>query len=411
MLKRKLALLVAVTAAMSVLPMVGAEAQTTADFTVELGFGVPHGFSTRTLAPIDHGTPTLNVAMNDVIDLFGGGAVLPEGQGPLQWQSENTREIDAPFGFLASDPDADLVEPFPSEADYKFNLAIDMPTHLDCGATADVPCVADGSEIVWGGNRFDGPGAADGHFFVEIAATPGTTLWVTSPFADNRLSTLKINVVATGVDTQEFVDDAAARIRSRERDSAAALHEKLSKATTSHRSGGRTIHDAYAGYDTDTFALLDFYPTKLRIKKGDKVRWHFSTLNIEQHGLAFPLSAGQEAAGNGFLPVCDPDGAGEGPDTFTVDFQTFTCPEGDGELEIDLTKAMLAETGDGKFPGGPRRVENSGLRGGNIPDDAPGVAGGLDPWDLTFTKKSSNKGYKYICTFHGGFMNAFVVVK
>ena len=407
--RRKLALLMAVSAVTMAIPAV-ANAQATADYTVELGFEVPHGFSTRSLAPIDHGTPTINVAQNAVIDLFGGAALLPEGTGPLEWHSDNTQEIDSPYGFLLSDADADLVDPFPSDAPYKFNSAIDTPTDATCGNTADAPCEVDGSTFVWGGNRFTGaPDDPEGHFFVQISAPPGTTLWATSPFAVSRLATLKINVVATGVDTQEFIDQAADRIRTREQDAASALHAKLSKASTSHRVNGRTVWDAYAGYDTDTFALLDFYPTKLKIKKGDKVRWHFSTLNIEQHGLAFPLNSAKEIASNGFLPVCDPDGdAGEGPDEFTVDFETFTCAS--GTLELDLSREMLKESGDGKFPGGTKKVENSGLRGSNIPT-APGVAGGTDPWDLTFTKASSDKGYKYICTFHGGFMNAYVVVR
>jgi plastocyanin len=402
-------LLTAVTAVVMGIPVV-ANAQATADYTVEMGFEIPHGFSTRTLAPIDHGTPTLNVASDAVIDLFGGAAVLPEGTGPIEWHSENTQEIDAPYGFILSDPDADLEEPFPSDAPYKFNIGIDTPTDATCGGTADNPCEVDGSSLVWGGNRFTGaPGDPEGHFFVRITANPNTTLWATSPFGVNRLGTLKINVVATGVDTQAFVDQAAASIRQRETDAATALHNKLSAASTKHKVNGRTVWDAYAGYDTDTFALLDFYPTKLKIRKGDKVRWHFSTLSIEQHGLAFPLNSAKDVVANGFIPVCDPDGdGGEGPDTFTVDFETFTCPS--GELEADLSRDLTAESGDGKFPGGAQKVENSGLRGPNIPS-AEGLAGGIDPWDLTFTKTTDAKGYKYICTFHGGFMNAFVVVR
>ena len=395
-------------AVMTSVPIVGAGAQTTADYTIKMGFGVPHGFSARPLAPVVNGVHTINVAMDAVIDLFGGGVILPEGTGPLEWHSENTNEVDAPFGLIASDPDADLEEPFPSDAPYKVNIAgIDTPTDATCGATADDPCDIDGATLFNGGDRF---ASAEGHFYVRVTGNPGTTLWVTSPFGVSRLVALKIKVVATGVDTQAFIDTAAEAIKALERDEAAALHAKLSKSTTTHRtSSGRVIHDAFAGYDTDTFALLDFYPTKLVIQRGDKVRWHFGNLSLEQHGLAFPLNAAKNIASNGsFIPVCDPDSDGEGPDTFTVDFETFTCPE--GELEVDLGRGLTAESGDGKFPGGPQAVENSGFRGRNIPS-APGLAGGTDPWDLTFTKTSNDTGYKYICTFHGGFMNAFVVVR
>lgn len=406
---RKLALLTAIAAVMMGVPVV-ANAQATADYTVEMSFDVPRGFSIRTLAPIDHGTPTLNVTSGAVIDLFGGATLLPEGTGPLQWHSNNSQEVDAPYGLINSDPDGDLEDPFQVDAPYKFNIGgIDTPSDASCGNTADDPCEFDGSTLLHGGNRFTGaPDDPEGHFFVKVTAAPNSTLWATSPFAVSRLSTLKINVVPSDADTQAEVDAAAATIRALERDAASALHNKLSKASTSHMVNGRRVWDAYAGYDSATFALFDFYPTRLKIEKGDKVRWHFSQLNIEMHGLAFPLTSAKEIASNAFVPVCDPDGdGGQGPDTFTVDFETFTCPS--GELEFDLTKEFTAESGDGRFPGGTKRIENSGLRGANIPS-APGLAGGLDPWDLTFTKATDSTGYKYICTFHGGFMNAFVVV-
>lgn len=404
-MKRKVALLALAVLVLATVPITGAFGQTAA-FTVEMGLEVPHGFSTRVLAPIDHDTPTLNVTTNDVVDLFGGGVVLAEGKSPQEWHSENTQELDSPFGLVLSDPDADLEG---VNSDYRFNvMALDTPTDPDCGATADDACVIDGSSVFNGGNRFDGP--AEGHFFVRIAATPNTTLWVTSPFNVNRLSALKINVVATGADTQAEIDGAAADIRALETDAAKALHAKLSVTSTKHRTAsGQVVHDAYAGYDTATFALLDFYPARLVIKKGEKVRWHFSSLHIEQHGLAFPYQTGIGIANNeAFIPACDPDGAGEGPDTLP-DFETFSCPDG-GELEFDIGHRMAAKLGDGSFPGGSKKVEASGLRGANIPS-APGLAGGLDPWDLRFTKTSDSAGFKYVCTFHGRFMNATVVVK
>ena len=398
-------------AVMTGVPIVGAGAQTTADYTIEMSFEVPRGFSIRTLAPLNHGVPTLNVAKDAVIDLFGGATLLPEGTGPLEWHSENAQEVDAPYGLILSDPDADLEEPFVTDAPYKFNLpGIDTPSNATCGGTVDNPCDFDGSSLLHGGNRFTGaPGDPEGHFYVRITANPSSTLWATSPFNANKLSTLKINVVATGADTQTEVDDAAVAIRALEADAASALHNKLSKASTSHMVNGKRVWDAYAGYDSDTFALFDFYPTKLKIQQGDKVRWHFSTLSIEMHSLAFPLTSAKEIASNAFVPVCDPDDdAGEGPDTFTVDFETFSCPS--GTLEFDLTRTFTEESGDGRFPGGAQKVENSGLRGENIPS-APGLAGGKDPWNLTFTKTTDSTGYKYICTFHGGFMNAYVIVR
>ncbi|MDQ3962601.1 MAG: hypothetical protein M3277_01590 [Actinomycetota bacterium] len=406
-MKRKLALLALGALVLATVPVTGALGQT-GTFTVEFGFEVPRGFSNRVLAPIDHGTPTLNVTTNDVVDLFGGAVVLPEGTTPMEWHSDNTQELDAPFGLVLSDPDADLEG---VNADYKFNImAIDTPTDPDCGATADDACVIDGTTLFNGGNRFDGP--AEGHFFVRIAAPPGTTLWATSLFGVSRLSALKINVVATGVDTQAEIDAAATKLRALETDAARALDAKLRTRSTKHRTAsGQVVHDAWAGYDTATFALFDFYPARLVVKKGEKVRWHFSNLHIEQHGLAFPLKSALDISNNeGFIPSCDPDGdEGEGPDVLP-NFETFSCDDPAAELEFDSGRRFTAEIGDGRFPGGSKKFEGSGLRGANIPS-APGLAGGLDPWDLTFTKASADKGYKYICTFHGRFMNATVVVK
>jgi plastocyanin len=399
----------AVTAVTMGVPMV-ANAQATADYTVIAGFDVPHGFSPRILAPLDHGIPTINIESGDIVNIVGGGVVLPEGTGPVEWHSDNTQELDSPYGLIVSDPDGDLTDPFTADAPYKLNTAaIDTPTDADCGATADAPCAINGLSFFNGGDRFASSEAGD--FFIQVTANAGSTLWMTSPFGEGRLLSLRINVVADGVSTQAAIDTAADAIEAKESDAAAALHAKLSKASTSHMVNGKRVWDAYAGYDSNTFALLDFYPTKLKIKKGDKVRWHFGSLHIEQHGLAFPLKAAKEILNNGFLPVCDPDGdadGADGPDTF-VDFETFTCPDGT-VLELDLSRDLTDESGDGKYPGGAQKVENSGLRGENIPT-APGIAGGTDPWNLTFTKVSSDKGYKYICTFHGGFMSAFVVVR
>ena len=405
-MKRKLALLAAAVMAAAVLPMADANAATT--YVVHLGAEVPHGFSVRAFAPLDHGIPTINVAKNDVIDFNAGGVfLLPADEGPLEFASENMIDLDSPFGVLLSDPDPDLEQPFPTDAAYKFNLG---PNNFvpDCGASAADPCAFDGSDFFNSGARDQ----FEGHLFVEITANPGTTLWAIPPNGvPSRRATLKINVVATGVDTQAFIDDAYNEQLTEEQDSAAALNAKLQVGTTRHKVGGHYVYDAYAGYDTPTFALFDMYPAKLNIHVGDKVRWHFSQLTIEMHGLAFPFEKSVAIANEeGGVPVCDPDGdSGPGPDTFDVDFETFTCPSGSGDLEFDLLPVLLDKSGNGKYSSG-KDVENSGLRGQNVPT-APGIVGGEAPYDLTFTEPSDSKGYQYACTFHGAFMNARVRVK
>lgn len=402
---QKLALLTAVTAVTMGIPVV-ANAQATADYTVEMGGEMPHGFSTRVMAPLINGQPTIDVATGSVIDLVGGALLIPAGENPQDWAAENTGGLDLPFSQIASDPDADLTEPFPTVAPYRAHLFGLPATDPDCGAAAESPCAFSGSGTLFGGDR----SPFDGHFFVEVTALPGTTLWAVNPTNVNRQSSLRIRIVATGVSTQEFIDEARDMWVAHEQDTAKALYEKLNTTSTKHKTkSGQVVHDGYVGYDTETLVLFDMFPANIVVKKGEKVRWHFSHVSIEIHGAAFPLKAGLNAANNGFIPVCDPDGTGEGPDTFSVDFETFSCPEGSGELELDLTADITDEVGDGRYPGGAQKVENSGLRGEDIPS-ATGLAGGQGTWDVVFTKANA-KGYKYVCTVHGRGMLGKVTVK
>jgi hypothetical protein len=377
-----------------------------APLTIQVGADVPKGFSARVYAPPVDGVPTIAVHEGDVVNLHGGMGLLPVGLGPYEFYSEQGGGIDRPFSFVQSDPDPDVVDPFESEAEVKFNDA--FFSVVACGDSATNPCVFDGS------NAPLNPGdreSFDGNFFVQIDAEEGETIWGIPAYAPSKDIILRIDVVPNAdlVTTQAQVDDAFTRLHDRDVDHARALDAKLIKKATSHKVGNRKVWDAYAGYDTDVLALFAMYPRKIKLNKGDTVRFHFDQLNLEFHSAVFPVEQGLEVAANGFLPVCDPDGdAGPANDNFTVDFETFTCEPGTGNLEVDLTTPMTAEAGNGSFNGND--FENSGLRSQNLPS-VPGLAGGGDPWDLKFTKKSNAKGYEYICGFHGREMKGFVVVR
>lgn len=375
--------------------------------TVQLSAEVPKGFSARMYAPLENGIPTINIHKDDIVNFMGGAAILPVGTGPHEFFSENGGGLDEPIGLIASDPDADLTEPFPSDAPYKFNpLFFEV---IACGGTEDDPCTFDGS------GPFFNPGDREvfgGNTFVQITAQPGDVLWAVSIYAPSRYTTMKINVVPGGEDatTQAEIDAAYEELHALDVDTAQALDAKLSEATTRHKDKqtGKWVYDAYAGYDTGNIALFAMYPAKLTINEGDTVRWHFNQLEIEFHTATFPFNRALDIGANGFLPVCDADGdAGDGPDTFDVDFETFTCPPGSGQLELDLSRELTAEAGNGRFPGG---LENSGLRGMVVPT-APDLPGGGAAWDVKFTKASGAKGYKYLCAVHGSQMSGKVVVK
>jgi plastocyanin len=384
-------------------------------FTVQLGLGVPKGFSARALAPREGTTATINIHKGDTVNLVGGANLLPVGQGPLAWKADYATDLDDPFAPFFSDPDADLTEPFPTDAPYKFGPAF-IGAPAPCGDDATSQCVFDGSNSnpVTGTLAAGDRSGSDGNWFVRIDANPGQTIWAAPSFGPvNIKTTLRIQVVANNetATTQTAIDAAKAELTTLERDTARALDAKMRRTSTKHKTkSGTVVWDAFAGVDTQTIALLAMYPANLVIHKGDKVRWHFSALQVEDHTVTFPFgyAAGENGlANNGVVPVCDPDGdGGEGPDTFTVDFETFECADPTDELELDLTRELVSKSGDGKFPGGK---EHSGVRGSNIPE-TPDTPPNDAPYDLKFTKKNLD-GYKYACAIHGGFMKGFVTVK
>jgi plastocyanin len=413
---RKIKVLAAVAAVsmIATLFQVGSASAATT-FTVKMGVGVPFGFSARAMAPVEGKSATIQIHDGDTVNFKGGAYLLPEGQGPLAWKADYATDIDSPFGPFDSDPDADLEDPFPTDAPYKFGPGF-VGQPAPCGGDPSSQCVFDGSNsnpvsgTLAGGDR----SGTENNFYVRIDANQGQTIWAAPGFGPVNLKTaLRIQIVATNVTgtTQAEIDEARAKYTELERDSAIALNNRLVKKSTKHvTKGGTTVWDAYAGFDTATIALLQMYPRKLVVHKGDKVRWHFSQAQVEDHTVTFPFNyaAGENGIGaTGVVPVCDPDGdGGEGPDQFTVDFETFQCPEPGDTLELDLQRALVEETGDGKFPGGK---EHSGVRGANVPvtPETPNPEGA---YDLKFTKTNS-KGFKYACAVHGGFMKGFVVVK
>jgi hypothetical protein len=375
--------------------------------TVHVGAEVPKGFSSRVYAPPVDGVPTIKIHDGDTVNLMGGLGLLPAGTGPYEFYADNGGGVDRPISFFWTDPDPDLQDPFPSEAAVKFNDGFFLD--VGCGGDAGTPCTFDA-----GGPDFFNPGDRepyDGNLFVEIDANPNDTVWAVNAYAPNRDNVLRIQVVPGGdeITTQTEIDSAYDELLARDIDHAKALDAKLIKKATSHKVGNRRVWDAFVGYDTDVLALFAMYPKTIKLDKGDKVRFHFDQLNVEFHSAVFPIDRAIDVAANGFLPVCDPDGdAGPAPDNFTVDFETFTCESGTGNLELDLTTDMTAEAGNGTFNGND--FENSGLRGQNAPTTVPGLVGGGDHWDLKFGSKSNAKGFKYICGFHGAQMNGFVVV-
>jgi plastocyanin len=390
--------------AMSIVPQAGAAAVTR---TIHMGGGVPQGFTSRALAPRIDGAPVVKIHSGDTVDLRGGPVyLLPVGVDPLDWQERYATNLDSPFGGVASDPDADTPQ---MDSPYKLGASQSAPP-ANCGDTEAGQCVYAGHNsdpvagVFSGGDR----SGAGNHLFVRIDADPGESIYALGPGAVSMQSVLRIDVVASNeaITSQTSIDNAKNKLLGQEVDLAEALNAKLNIDTKHKLKDGTVVHDAFAGYDTATISLIAFYPHKMVLHKGDRVRWHFAQLENEIHGVAFPFKKAK-ALSNGIVnPVCDPDGdGGPGPDTPPAG------PDcGSGTFELDLNPASTAERGDGVFPGGPKALESSGVRGRSVPS-VPTIAGGLDPYDLRFNKTSSDKGFRYACTIHGAFMSGTVVVK
>jgi plastocyanin len=144
------------------------------------------------------------------------------------------------------------------------------------------------------------------------------------------------------------------------------------------------------------------YPRKLKIRKGDRVRWRFDRLPFELHTVSFPRKKALQIIQGDFVPACDPDGdAGAGPDT-PPELEGPPFCNDPSQLEFELQPRSMHKYGNGKVRSA-KDFETSGVRGE--------FGFNENPYTLKFTKTSNKKGFKYICMIHGGFMGGNVVVK
>ena len=342
--------------------------------------------------------PELNVHQGDTINFqwagFHTATAIPAGQEANAWVAANASQFGQDYFVIAEDPDDTGLDPGSSEAKpaVKFNNAVAFPSDPSCG-TAGNACSYDGSGIVSSGL----PLAEDAESFsISVDAAPGTSFWVICLLHPNMH--LKVNVVPGGEDatTQDEVDTYADDTIASDAAEAAALHTKLQKPK---KKNG--VWQAFGGVDGDGFALLGMYPKRLKIKKGDRVRWRFDRLPFEIHTVTFPRKRALSIFENDFLPACDPDGdEGPGPDN-EPDNPDTVCND-PSQVEIELQPRSMYGYGNGKITSN-KDFESSGVRGD--------FGFSTDPYTLKFKKKSPKKGFKYICMIHGGFMGGRVVVK
>ena len=390
---RKVAFLaaLAILAGLLVTPLT---AQAQSAFSVRVG-----GFLGASGAPADgmrFYAPAMRVHAGDTITFklrgFHTATLLPANTDVDSWVRDNAGGVGKPYSFVALDPDETSGE----KPHTKFNSATIFPTDPTCGAS-DNACSYDGADTLNSGAFIDTPS-----FTASIDAGVGDVVWVVCLIHPQMR--LRIEVVAGGdaTTTQEQIDAYKDKTIASDGDAASALDNKLSARSTKHvTASGEVIHDAYAGFDGPGFALLANYPHKVVVRKGQRVRWHFSGLRYEDHTVTMPFKRAKAISGRDGAPVCDPDGdAGPGPDN-PPDTEGPPFCNDPSQLEFDISNTFAYPQGDGVHKRGD--LDSSGVEGN--------IHTGKSPYTLKFTKTSSKDGFRYMCVIHGGFMDGNVVVK
>ena len=382
--------------------LVGSAGPAKAQATLEVQVGAPL-FEMAQGAPADgmrFMAPTLNVHKGDTLNFafagFHTATLLPAGEDAQAWVDANASGLDEPYNDFIFDPDDTGLDPGSSAAKpaVKFNTAVALPSDPSCGFAPSPSCTYDGSEVVNSGLPLSQEPVP---FSVVVDANPGDTFWVICLL--HKAMRLQVNVVPASetATTQAEIDAYRDATTASDAAAAAALHKKH----VNRRVKRNGAWQAFGGIDGDGFSLLGMYPRRLVIKKGQRVRWRFDRLPFEIHTVSFPFGKARQIIQGDFVPACDPDtDAGPGPDN---------PPELEGppfcndptQLEIEIQPRTIYKYGNGVFKGGD--FETSGIRGD--------YGLNTNPYTLRFKKRSSKKGFKYLCMIHGAFMRGKVVVK
>lgn len=381
----------------------GAKANHDATLTVQVGAGLdtPRAASMRFLGP-----RTINVHRGDQVSFDVTGphtaTLLPTNVSAQDWFDDN-------FGI---NKDFFFVQPDDEEGAYNDAFAsIDEPTDPTCGGTGEPICDFNGTSVLNSGSTFgqggdpEAPPAEHFTFTVEIDAAPGERIWVVC-LAHPHMR-MKINVVDnnTATTTQAEIDSAKAAQLALDNEWAAATHAKMKAKRSTHiGADGRRVVDAWAGIDNHNAAIMQFYPRKLVLKKGETVRWHFTELIYEDHTVSLPIPT---IFGMNFGALeCDP---GAGADTPGNEDPNAGPPCAEGEaVEFELSSEFLFGLGDGVLRKGAD-MENSGVRGANVAPVSPPFLG-VAPYDVKFARTSGERPIQYLCFLHDR-MGGQIVVK
>lgn len=357
----------------------------TADLTVSVGSGAL--FRLAKPAPALGArfyAPPLKVHRGDTIKFIGAASLTPANVRVKRWVRNNVKGVGKKWSIALRDKD----EP---KQHLKINNRVAFNAQRGCGWGAK-PCRYDGSRVV-------GSGAFFGRrkFVIKVTADVGDVFWAVN-IIQSRMH-LRIEVVGKNkaATKQGDIDRYKKRQLKRDAARALALHRRLLDYNRVTRdSSGTLVKHALAGADGKGFVLFGMYPRKVRVRKGQKVKWHFSRLRFEDHSVTFPKRKAAKVAQNGFAPVCD---TGSGPDKPPQVQGPPFCND-PSNLELDIKPRFAYKRGDKRYGGGD--YSNSGLSGSNIKI-------GAAPYALRFTRPKRSP-YKYLCVLHP-FMEGKVKVR
>ena len=370
-----------------VLPPAGAGAQTT--YKIEAG----RVFSKVSAESMRFLPSAIDVHRRDVLHFTSPSVhtatLLPVGEDLVDWFETNAvLGSTGPYALIRPDPDD-------GPTSFKFTNAAFFATDETCGGPGQPACTFDGSSVLNSGLGFS-------DFSVDVDVAPGNSFWVVCLIHGPSLR-LRVNVVPNGQPASDPVALAAANAAAIEQDKNAArtLRNRFSDRRTSHLApGGGRVWDAWAGVDGAHVSVYGMFPGRLVVQKGDTVQWHFDSLVFEDHTASIPVRVAEPIA-DFFEPFCDPDGdAGPGPDN-PPDMPNPPFCNDPTEVEMELHDRFTLPEGNDLFAG-RSHLETSGVLGANT------ILGDPD-WELTFTKRSPDGGFRYMCMIHTGMRGRVVV--
>jgi plastocyanin len=322
---------------------------------------------------------TIRVHQGDVLhftsDGFHTATLLPLGAGPVEWFDRHTGRND-PYAVFKRDKDD-------GPRAYVFSTKTALPTDPTCGGSGN-PCSFDGSAVLNSGVPLNGPldlrasiDVASGHTFYVVCLIHGAMMHMRVSVVGNANPRSNPNHIKRG-------NHAAL---AQDHDTALALDAKLSARRTWHWHNGTKVWDAWAGADSQHVALYAMYPNKLKIRKGDRVQWHFDELTFEDHTVSIPAKTAYRVASKSFVPVCESKAGKDNPPQLPGP-PFCNNPK---HLEIQFDDLFVRPVGDGSFA--RRDFQNSGARGASSPF-------GDRNYTLKFTRRSGAEPFQYICLIH-----------